>query len=192
MTQQIQDHLQGVLVSLTGDATAMAAESRRGVVATIVDAILCHDAAADPVVTDLVDVLARDPDWSVRLEVAQMVHLLGDEACSRYVALFRGDCNRYVRTHAERSLSRQRKAKQVTSRKHTNGRAYADELDQFTRQYGNRAAATLQRLVDQRYAMLAAPVAHDVRGILTTLAANTAALTEQWPDWPCAASCGWW
>jgi len=108
-----------------------------------------------------------------------MVHLLGDEACSRYVALFRADCNSYVRSHAERSLARQRKARQTSSRQRSESRNYAEQLDELARQHGAQAAAKVQALADQRYALLAAAVAHDVRSILTTLSTNAAALAAE-------------
>ena len=164
---------------LTACPDGLPAGERRHLVKSIADAILCRDAGDDPVVTELVEFLARDPDWSVRLEVARMVHLLGDDACSRYVALFRADCNSYVRTHAERSLARQRKARQTSSRKRNESRNHAEQLDELARQHGMRVAAKVQTLADQRYAMLAAAVAHDVRSILTTLSANATALAAE-------------
>lgn len=188
MTERIQSNLLAARDAIQADHDGMPADERRALVAIIIDSLVCDKAVEDHVLTDLVDLLARDPDWSVRLEVARMIHLLGDETCSHYVAHFRGDDNRYVRSHAERSLARLRKARQTTQRHRTNGRVYADDLDQFTRQYGKRATATLCRLVDQRYAMLAASVAHDVRGVLTTLTANAAALAEELPS-ECVGRC---
>jgi len=164
---------------LAGQPEALPADERRRLVTAIADAFLCGGAAEEPMATELIDLLARDADWTVRLEVARMVHLLDDEACSRYVALFRGDCNSYVRGHAERSLSRQRKARQTSSRKRNESRDYAEGLDELARQHGPRVAAKVQSLADQRYAMLSSAVAHDVRSILTTLSANAAALAAE-------------
>jgi len=154
---------------------ALPADERRRLVATAASALLCGDGNA-PAAAELVDVLARDADWTVRLEVARTVHLLDDEACSRYVALFRSDCNSYVRGHAERSLARQRKARQTSSRRRHESRGYAEQVDELARQHGAQVAAKVQVLADQRYAMLASAVAHEVRSILTTLSANAAAL----------------
>jgi len=164
---------------LTERPDALPADERRRLATTVADAILCHDAGGEPAVAELVEALARDPDWTVRLEVARMVHLLGDEACSRYVAMFRRDCNSYVRGHAERSLARQRKARQASGRRRNESRDYAEGLDELARQHGPRVAARVRTLADQRYAMLASAVAHDVRSILTTLTANAAALAVE-------------
>lgn len=163
--------------ALRKDAMGLPAPDRRGLAASIAEAILCGDAPeAEPAARNLLDLLARDPDWGVRVEVARMVHLLGDEACSGYVAMFRGDPNAYVRSNAERSLARQRKVRQAACQGRSQVRGYAQKIDQLARQYGQRVAAKVQSLADQRYAMLASAVAHDVRRILTTLSANASAL----------------
>lgn len=157
-------------------------ETRRNLVKAVEDAILCRNAAEEQVVLDLLDILACDPDWSVRLEVAKLLHLLDDDTCSRLAAVFRQDANSYVRSHAQRGLSRQRKAKRSTSRKRSERGEYSRRLDELIRQYGKKVAATVQSLADQRFAQLANAVAHDVRSILTTLLPNAAALAaEQGP-----------
>ncbi len=171
--------LAGMRDMIARNAHAMPPEERRRLVVTLVDTLLCDQAGGVSEVMDLIDLLSRDPDWTVRLEVARMVHLLDEETCSRYVALFRGDCNSYVRSHAERSQARQRKARQRSGRKRNDTQTYAEQMDQFTRQYGKRAAATIRQLADKRYELLSAAVAHDVRSILTTLSANAAALAEE-------------
>ena len=111
-----------------------------------------------------------------------MAHLFDDDMCSRLVARFRSDCNRYVRSHAERSLARQRRARQTSSRKHSGSSSYADQLDQLERQHGKRVAAKVRSLADQRYAMLTATVVHNVRSILTTLSGNAGALVRELTD----------
>jgi len=179
MVEGTQPDLSSAHGMLQENPEALSADDRRSLVKAIADAILCRNAGGDPAVTDLLDLLARDSDWSVRLEVARMVHLLDDEACSRYVAMLRKDCNSYVRSHAERGLARQRKARRTSKRKRSEQRSYSEQLDELTRHYGKQVAAKVQDLADQRYAMLAAAVAHDVRSILTTLSPNAAALAKE-------------
>ncbi len=179
MVERTQPNLGGARSLLQENPGALSADDRRHLVKALAEAILCRSAGGDPAVTDLLDLLARDPDWSVRLEVARTVHLLDDEACSRYVAMLRTDCNSYVRSHAERGLARQRKARRTSKRKRSERRSYSEQLDELARQYGKRVATKVQNLADQRYAMLAAAVAHDVRSILTTLSSNAAALAKE-------------
>lgn len=171
--------LQEAALRLRDAPEAMPPAQRRDLVQTIADGLLCRELEQDPEVADLIEQLAADPDWAVRLEVARMVHLLGDELCSRLVAHFRGDCNRYVRRHAERSLVRQRKARQASHRQRSASSSYGDQLDQLERQHGKRLAAKVRSLADQRYAMLTSAVVHDVRSILTTLSSNAAALSRE-------------
>lgn len=166
------------ITALQGGADGIALDRRRRLVSAIADCLLTRDSDKQTA-AELIELLANDPDWTVRLEVAQMAHLLDDDTCSRFVAMFRTDCNRYVRSHAERSLTRQRKARQSSERRRSGSRSCADQLDQVARQYGKPVAAKVRSLADERFAMLAAAVAHDMRSILTTLSANAAALAGE-------------
>ena len=179
MGERTQPNLNGAHDALRDRPDGLPVEERLNLVKAVEDAILCRPAEDDSVATDLLDVLACDPDWSVRLEVARLLHLLDDETCSRLAAVFRQDANSYVRSHAQRGLSRQRKAKRSTSRTQSERRVYSQRLDELTRQYGKKVAATVQALADQRFAMLSDAVAHDVRSILTTLLPNAAALAAE-------------
>jgi signal transduction histidine kinase len=179
MVEGTQPNLNSARDTLRTEPDGLPVDGRRGLVKTVEDAILCRSAGQESLVTDLLDILARDPDWSVRLEVARVLHLLDDDACSRLAAIFRQDANSYVRSHAERGLARQRKARRTSSRKRNEQHGYSDRLDELSRQYGKRVAATVQALADQRFAMLATAVAHDVRSILTTLLPNAAVLAHE-------------
>jgi len=179
MVEWIQANMKDACALLRRNPQGMPGEERRSLVTAVADAIVCQGVESDPVVGDLIDLLSRDPDWMVRLEVARMVHLLGDEPCSRYVSAFRSDCNSYVRSHAERSLARQRKARRTSKLKRSECKTYVEQLDQVRRQYGPRVAKRVERLADQRYAMLASAVVHDVRSVLTTLSANASVLARE-------------
>jgi signal transduction histidine kinase len=179
MVERTQPNLDSALGTLRERPDGVSVDDRRSLVKAIEDAILCRSAGEEQVVVDLLDILACDPDWSVRLEVARLLHLLDDEACSRLAAVFRQDANSYVRSHAERGLARQRKARRTSSRKRNESRGYTDRLDELTRQYGKKVAATVQALADQRFAMLASGVTHNARSILTTLLPNVTALANE-------------
>jgi len=179
MIQGTESNLNELLAQLRDESDSLAVDQRRRLVASVVEAILCQDGTHESVVTEVLALLAGDPDWSVRLEVARTLHLLGDEACSQLMARLRADCNTYVRKHAERSLARQRKVRETSTRRRSECRTYADQIDQLERQYGKKVAAKVQALADQRFTMLAAAVAHDVRSILTTLSTNASALATE-------------
>ena len=179
MGERTQPNLVTALGALHDRPDGMTVDDRQGLVKAVEDAILCRSAGKEQVIFDLLDILACDPDWSVRLEVARLLHLLDDEACSRLAAVFRQDANSYVRSHAERGLARQRKARRTSSRQQNERRGYSRRLDELTRQYGKKVAATVQSLADQRFAQLANAVGHDVRSILTTLLPNASALAAE-------------
>ncbi|HOD81288.1 MAG TPA: HAMP domain-containing sensor histidine kinase [Phycisphaerae bacterium] len=178
MVEGTQPNLSSARDALRAEPDGLAVDARRGLVKAVEDAILCRSVGDEALVNDLLDILACDPEWTVRLEVARLVHLLDDDACSRLAAVFRRDANSYVRSHAERGLARQRKAHRASSRKRNESRGYSERLDELSRQYGKRVSATVQALADQRFSMLATAVAHDVRSILTTLLPNAAALAS--------------
>ncbi|MBL7132850.1 MAG: HAMP domain-containing histidine kinase [Phycisphaerae bacterium] len=161
----------------TTDPKDLDDEGRRDLVASMASAILCGQASGDdPGILQTLDALVCDPDWAVRLEVARMMHLLDAEACKRYAGTFRHDCNSYVRKNAERGLVRKRKAGKAARKKKTSTQSYRDQVDRLERQYGQRVAKKVVALADQRYGMLAASHAHDVRSILATLSSNAAVL----------------
>ena len=128
---------------------------------------------------DRLDQLAQDADWNIRLMVAKMIHLLDDDLCSRLAARLKNDCNSYVCKHAQRGLSRQRKTRFVLRDKRKPQQSYAEQIDDIERKYGKRAAGEIQSLADQRYALLASAVAHDIKSILTTLSSNATAINKQ-------------
>jgi len=134
MVEGTQPKLSSACDALGAKAEALPVERRRALVKAVEDAILRRSAGDDPVVNNLLDILACDPDWSVRLEVARLLHLLDDDGCSRLAAVFRQDTNSYVRGHAERGLARQRKARRTSSRKRSEQRGGLDRLDELTRQ----------------------------------------------------------
>lgn len=177
----MEANLHEAALRLRDESAAISPEQRRDLVQAVADALLCRELEEERDVAEVIEQLAADPDWAVRLEVAKMAHLLSDELCSRLVARFRRDCNRYVRSHAERCVVRQRKARQSSHRQRSASTSYGEQLDQLERQYGKRLAAKVSSLADQRYAMLASAVVHDVRSILTTLSSNAAALVREVP-----------
>lgn len=179
MGERTQPNLADTIDALRADPNGVPMEGRRGIVRTVAQSLLCSGSAAEPATIDLLDLLASDADWGVRLEVAKVLHLLDDEACSRIAAALRQDSNSYVRGHAERSLARQRKSRRASTRKRSERSDYSDQIDELSRQYGKHVAAKVMSLADQRFAMLAEAVGHDVRRILTTLAANVAALDNE-------------
>lgn len=156
----------------------MSVEQRKALVRTMAERVMGQSDGEDSAAIDVLEVLARDPEWSVRLEVARTVHLLDDPACSRLVALLRTDSNIYVRNNAQRGLLRQRRACQATTRRRGEQRGYSGQIDALARQYGRTVANKVQQMADRRYAVLVSAVSHDIRSILTTLSANAAALAD--------------
>ncbi len=177
MGQPNPTQVERAISALRADPGALAVSARQ-IAARQAGQTLMSD-GTDPCAVELLDMLAGDADWSVRLEVARQLHLLEDEACSRIAATLQQDRNSYVRSHAHRSLTRQRKASRASSRKRSASNSHSDQMDLLARQHGKHVAMKVMALADQRFAALTDRVGHDVRRILTTLSANVAALERE-------------
>lgn len=177
MGERIQTQVAIAVTALRADSNALRASVRRLLARQVGEILLTGGSI--PYGVDLLDLLAQDADWSVRLEVAKHLHLLEDDACSRLAAIFRQDRNSYVRSHAVRNLARQRKASRASSRKRSESSGYSDQMDVLSRQHGKHVAMKVVMLADQRFATLTDRVGHDMRRILTTLSVNVAALERE-------------
>mgnify|MGYP006281310317 FL=1 len=178
MGERIQRPIDAAVAALRASSDALPAPARRDAASRAGQTLLAGGEADQPAV-ELLELLAGDADWAVRLEVARQLHLLEDEACSRIAAALQQDPNSYVRNHAARGLARQRKASRDAHRKRSDGASHGDQIDLLSRQHGKHVARKVMALADQRFAMLADAVGHDVRRILTTLSANVAALERE-------------
>lgn len=177
MGERIQTQIEGAVAALRADPDALPVSARRDAARQAGEMLLAG--GTDQCAVDLLDLLSGDADWSVRLEVAKHLHLLEDEVCSRLAATLQQDRNSYVRSHAARSLTRQRKASRASRRKRSESSGYSDQMDMLARQHGKHVAMKVMALADQRFATLTDRVGHDVRRILTTLSANIASLERE-------------
>ena len=114
-------------------------------------------------------ILAEDPKWEVRKDVADCLILVPDDEFPRLAAKLSQDSNLFVRKATERAMDRRRRGQQAAQKKR-------HDLDQLQGQYarmekahGATAAEKARQLAERQYDMLVGTTVHDMRNILGPL-----------------------
>lgn len=131
---------------------------------------------AAPSALPLFKLLARDPKWEVRKEVADHLQLLSEEEFAAVATPLMGDDNAFVKRSAEQALARRRRG-EVSELKRKRGldRVQAD-LRRLEQSHGEAAARSAERIARRLYEVLVGTTVHEMRGILTSIKSNTETL----------------
>jgi signal transduction histidine kinase len=171
-----QPALAEVLASLQKDRESLPWDRRREVAQNLAEAFSTFS-PADHLLA-LAHLLAEDPKWEVRKDVADLLPMLPPKDFAALAPMLAKDSNVYVRRSAERALARRtraeledRHAKRGTSR-------IASQFESFERQHGPAARKQAQRICDLYKDMLVGTMLHDLRSILTHLKTNGRALIQ--------------
>lgn len=169
--------LDRVLTDLDADREAMSWPERRALAASLREQLAqpdCHATALG-----LVRLLADDPKWEVRKEIAGSLTLLPDDELLPLAARLTSDSNSFVRKAAERCLDRRKRGlSQPGPRRGVLAQILCD-LEEVERKHGRRLANKVRQLVDQLYDSMAGTAVHELRGILTPLKSATNRLRER-------------
>lgn len=134
-----------------------------------------HTAAA----LRILQVLADDPKWEVRKEVAGLLINLSDAEFAPLAAKLSEDQNSFVRTAAERCLNRRRREpRNLRSRQKGLG-SLLEDFDLLERMHGSQVAIKAQRMALRLYEELVGSTAHELRGVLTPLGLKVSAARER-------------
>jgi len=172
-----QCDLDRALTDLSADRDAMPWAERRALVASAAEQL--NRAELRSAALALFRVLAADPKWEVRKEVAASLLLLPDDEFVALAAKLTSDSNGFVRKAAERSLDRRKRGLSQTGTRRRGLSQILREIDELGRRNGNRVASKVRQLVDQLYDAMAGTTVHELRGVLTPLMAATARLREK-------------
>lgn len=124
----------------------------------------------------VLDLLAGDPKWEVRRQVAELLPQLPEDAFNRLAARLTEDENAYVRKAAARSLDRRRKGKQTTARRRLVLGGVADDYELMERLHGTLATKMSRQIAERLYDVLVGATIHNMRGLLTPVTSSTQAL----------------
>jgi signal transduction histidine kinase len=159
---------------LRRDGEAMPWPERRALVQAACEH-LAEVGMTEPVVS-LLALLAGDPKWEVRKDVADGLLLVPEDVFPRLAAQLVEDSNRYVQSAAERALDRRRRGRQSVERKRRDLDQVQDQYASIERQHGAGAAEKARQMAERLYDVLVGATVHDMRNILAPLKSSIQAL----------------
>lgn len=165
------------LSRLRANRDAIPWPERRQIVAQIAGP-LAEGMAGDPF-RSLLLLLAEDPKWEVRKDVADALATIPDNDLAVLTEKFLTDAHAYVRRAAKQSIERRRKmAREAQKRKRGVDLVLAlyQELED---QHGKAAADKARRLAEQLYDTLIGATVHEMRSVLTALKEDNAQIIER-------------
>jgi signal transduction histidine kinase len=175
-------NLSELLPWLEADREALPWPERREVVRRLAEEL----AAASPSESQrkLVNLLAEDPKWEVRQDIADLLLMLPPKDFSRLQGKLASDANAYVRAAAERAQERRERTEQQIQRANRGLGAVLNQLDIFERQHGRPARRKAQLLCEEYNEVVVGTMLHDLRSIMTHLKTNSEPIITQVPDEP--------
>jgi len=159
---------------LQANADAVGWPQRRALVQAVADQLARVGPTESAV--SLLLILADDPKWEVRKDVADCLHLLPDDRFPQLATRLADDSNAFVRQAAERALDRRRRGERTAKQKRRGLDHIQDEYDAIERLHGNLAAERSRRLAERLYDVLVGATVHDMRNILAPLKSQIASV----------------
>ena len=114
-------------------------------------------------------VLAEDPKWEVRKDVADCLMLVPDDEFPRLAAKLSQDSNSFVQKATERALDRRRRGQQTAQKKRRDLEHVQDQYAKIEKMHGSVAAEKARQMAERLYDVLVGATVHDMRNILGPL-----------------------
>lgn len=127
----------------------------------------------------LVLLLAEDPKWEVRKEVANHLLRMPVEHSTRLIMRFRTDSANFVRRTAENAWKQLRQAQSESERRQRSWDRLREDLDDLAKRHGVAAAKKARDIVDSLFDALAAGVVHELLGSMTPMKADIDLMLQQ-------------
>jgi hypothetical protein len=127
-----------ILARLRAGETEMPWPERRDLVARLAEEMSGDGTTQSHI--ELIEILAGDPKWEVRRDVADMLLLLPESDFVRLAARLSEDLNAFVRGSAERALARHRKGQRACQRQDR----VSSQWEAFERLHGRQALSPLR------------------------------------------------
>jgi signal transduction histidine kinase len=126
----------------------------------------------------LAQLLADDPEWDVRREIADMLILLPDQAFPDLAVRFLRDKHPSVRAAALRALQRRHPPSSAARTGDVGTRPLGSELTALERIHGEGPVAQARMLAEELYDLLISEAVHELRGLITPLKSSAEALLQ--------------
>lgn len=168
--------LSEALSSLRADRDAIPWPERQQIVARIAGP-LSEGEAIEPF-RSLLLLLAEDPKWEVRKDVADVLAATLDNELAALAQTLKSDSNRYVRTAAEHSIERRRKKAREAQKQKRGVDLVLALYQELENDHGKVAADKARRLAEQLYDTLIGATAHEMRSVMTALKDDSVRLVQ--------------
>ncbi len=165
------------LSQLRADRDAVPWPQRRQIVARIAGP-LAEGQAGDPF-RSLLLLLADDPKWEVRKDVADALATIPDNDLAMLAERFLADSHAYVRRAALRSIERRKKAAREAQKRRRGVDLVLALYQELEEKHGKAAADMARRLAEQLYDTLIGATVHEMRSVLTALKEDNARIIER-------------
>lgn len=123
-------------------------------------------------IVSLIHILAEDPKWEVRQEVAKYIPFLAEERFRCVIDRLLNDSNSYVRRLAEQGRKRQQAVKTERQRRQRDLDQVAAMFARMEKRHGMVATQLARKIGDRLYDLLVGATVHNMRGIVTSLKAD--------------------
>jgi signal transduction histidine kinase len=140
---------------------------RRALVKAVADEL--QRSGPRDVLTSLMMLLADDPKWEVRSDVADCLLLIDADEFAKLAARLSEDDNAFVRQAAQRALDRRRRGRESSQRKRRGLDHVQDQYDSIEQTHGSVAAQRARAMAEQLYDILVGATVHDMRNVLAPL-----------------------
>ena len=127
----------------------------------------------------LFHVMADDPKWEVRKEIACLLPFLPDDEFAPLAAKLTEDLNGYVRKAAERALDLRRKGTPEVGNRRKGLDQVVTQFDLLSSSQGKAVGDKARTLAMRLYEAVVGATVHDLRGVLTSAQVNVASLQTQ-------------
>ncbi len=165
------------LAKLRANPDAIPWPERRHIVKQIAGP-LAEGMAGDPF-RALLLLMADDPKWEVRFDVAEAVGAIPDNDLAILAERFLSDPHAYVQRAAKRSIERRRKAAREIQKRKRGVNLVLALYQELEEQHGKAAANKARRLAEQLYDTLIAATVHEMRSVLTALKEDNAQIIQR-------------
>ena len=121
---------------------------------------------------ELAGMLASDPKWEVRKEVADHLHKLAESDFAGLAATLTADDNAFVKSAAERALERKRQGHQGAARRAKGLDRTERNLRELEIRHGTKLANLVRDMAHQLYEGLVGASVHEMRSVVTAMKGN--------------------
>ena len=122
-----------------------------------------------PGASELLRLLAVDPKWEVRKEIADHLPKLGDSDFATFAAIFTEDNNAFVKAAAERALAGRRKGHLGSIKRAKGLDRMEDELQKVEIRHGTKVSSLVRDMAQRLYEGLVGASVHEMRSVVTTM-----------------------